>query len=73
MAVTNFEMEEGEHLARSPNKPIISVVGSDEGGLPYLWVGNDAEGDGMCFASLSGNRELRKLANAILAELPKEK
>jgi len=54
-----FKLTDGEHLNRSPNKPIISA----EHG--YLWIGNDAKDDKMCFATLSDRKTLLKLASAI--------
>lgn len=35
----------------------------------YLWIGNNAPGDGRCYATLSGPATLRKLARAILDEV----
>jgi hypothetical protein len=60
-------MKEGEKLRRNPNNPILSIVSS--GRHPYIWIGNDADGDKFCFATLSGNQRLRALVNAILTAL----
>lgn len=58
-----FDLIEGEHLNRSPNKPVLEIV---EGEEPYLWIGNNADGDTACFATLDGKDKLRRLARAIL-------
>lgn len=55
-----FKLTEGEKLNRNPNKPVIIVT--DYG---YLWIGNDAEGDKACFATMSGKKTLLNLAAAI--------
>lgn len=50
-------------------EPALILV---EGGRrAYLWIGNDAEGNEFCFATVSGAAKLRKLAKAILAEVGK--
>jgi hypothetical protein len=56
---TQFKLTEGEKLNRNPNKPIISLQHG------FLWIGNDAEGDKCCFATLSGKKTLLKLAAEI--------
>jgi len=58
---TEFKLQEGEQLTRRPNNPIISVKPKHG----YIWIGNDAEGDRFCFATLSGKKTLLKLAAAI--------
>lgn len=45
--------------------PHVSLVKG--GRLAYLWVGDSTDG---CYATLSGSRTLRKLAQAILDEVP---
>jgi hypothetical protein len=47
--------------------PSVFVVGKKR--RAYLWVGNDAAGNKACFATLSGEKTLRKLANQILEAL----
>lgn len=66
-----FKLEEGEKLNRSPNKPILSIVGGAKTTRPYIWIGNYAEGDKVCFATLSGRANLERLANGILKALRK--
>jgi hypothetical protein len=70
MSDNAVRLAEGEKLNRKPNQPIISLgrVGDD---LPYLWIGNDADGDKFCYATLSGRKSLEKLARDILAKLEK--
>lgn len=62
-----IELKEGEHFRRNPNQPIISLVEDKQ--RSYLWIGNNADGDKMCFATLAGPATLRKLAKAILAQV----
>lgn len=62
-----IKLKEGQNLNSTPNSPIISIVG--KGASTYLWVGNNAEGDKMCFATLSGVKTLEKLACGILTSL----
>lgn len=50
-------------LGRGPNHPAIFVIG--RGSETYLWVGNDAENDMACFATIRGEANLRRIANAI--------
>jgi len=54
------------HNATTPTKPIIRLV---PGGAAYLWIGNNADGDQQCFATVSGARRLRRFAKAILEEV----
>jgi len=63
-----IKLDAGENLHRSPNEPIISLehVGDDQ---PYLWIGNNADADKFCFATLSGRARLEKLAQDILTAL----
>lgn len=62
-----IKLDEGEHLNRSPNNPIIHLV--EDGQRSYLWIGNDAVNDKACFATLSGAATLRRLAKGILSEV----
>lgn len=64
-----MQLQAGEPLDRRPNNPTIFVVGT--GRNMYLWVGNDADEDKFCFATLSGTSRLRQLAEEILDRLPK--
>ena len=58
---TQFKLRGGDELNRSPNKPIITAKHN------YVWIGNDAPDDMMCFATLSGRKTLLALARAIKA------
>jgi hypothetical protein len=60
----HFKLSEGVKLNRNPNQPVLTVV--PDGNKSYLWIGNDAEYDKMCFATYYGAQNLRRLANAIL-------
>lgn len=62
-----YKMDEGLKLNRSQNRPALYVIG--DGPLTYLWVGNDAEGDRACFATICGETNLRRIAHAILKQL----
>lgn len=42
------------------NRPVIGITG--KGPQTYLWIGNDAEGDMRCYATLSGPKTLRRFA-----------
>lgn len=64
-----FELLAGEKLNRNPNAPIISIV--PDGPRTYIWIGNNAPDDMMCFATLSGKATLQKLAQAILSSVNK--
>lgn len=64
-----MQLRAGEPLDRRPNNPAVFVVGS--GRNMYLWIGNDADEDKFCFATLSGVASLRQLAEEILDRLPK--
>lgn len=67
---TKFTLEEGEKLNRSPNEPVLLIVGAiGRAKSPYLWIGNDAEDDMACFATLSGRKTLERLASGILQAL----
>lgn len=59
-----INMQEGEGFERKANKPVIHI--NENGARSYLWIGNDAEGDKFCFATLSGVKTLEKLACGIL-------
>lgn len=59
----NFKLQPGAFEA---NEPIISLIPGKRG---YLWIGNDASGDGRCFGTLSGRQRLLKLARLIIDEL----
>jgi hypothetical protein len=65
--VKDIKLEDGERLNRSSNMPIIHL--NAYGNQSFLWIGNDAPNDKMCFATLSGVSELRRLAIAILKEV----
>ena len=54
-----FKLRAGERLNRNPNNPIISAQHG------YVWIGNDANDDKACFATLSGKKTLLALAAAI--------
>ena len=62
-----IKMQKGESFSREPNNPIISI--NANGARTYLWIGNNAEDDRMCFATLSGVKTLEKLACGILRAL----
>lgn len=62
---SEFKLKEGEHLNRSPNRPIIAV------GHGYIWIGNNADNDMACFATLTGKKTLLRLAAAIKSEAMK--
>lgn len=63
MTKREFDLDEGERLNRSPQKPIITVIG--RGKETYLWIGNNSEDDRSCFATLSGDAVM-ELAREIL-------
>lgn len=63
----SFNLEPGDLRQRSPNSPMLEVVG--EGADAYLWIGNNADDDKACYATLGGRADLRKLAQEILARL----
>ena len=63
----DHKMREGEHLGRSPNHPILSIVG--DGKQSYIWVGNNAGDDMACFATIAGEANLRRIANDIIKQL----
>lgn len=65
--IYQYKMRGGMKLDRSPNHPILSVIG--DGKRTYLWVGNDAKDDMACFATLGGAANLRRVAHAILKVL----
>jgi hypothetical protein len=62
-----FKLSEGEKLNRNPNNPVLTVV--PDGNRSYLWIGNDAENDKMCFATFYGRANMRRLAETILNAL----
>ncbi len=62
-----LKLKEGEQVARWANQPIISFQHG------YLWIGNDAENDMFCFATLDKPKALLKLAEAIQKEYDKKK
>jgi len=67
-----FKLQEGEHLNRSPNKPILQILGKGRG--TYVLIGNDADGDMACFAMISGQKTLLRLARELRnACIPKAK
>jgi len=67
MPEVKMPMRSGEKLGRIPNQPAAIVI--KDGPRTYLWVGNDAPGDMMCFATMKGEAKLRKLAKEILSGL----
>lgn len=58
----DFKLREGETMAKAQN-PIIGITG--KGRHTYLWIGNNADKSKMCFATMSGEKTLRKFAKAI--------
>lgn len=62
-----FKLKEGEKICKSPNNPIIGITG--KGASTYLWIGNDAENDKACFATMSGMKTLEKFACDLLYAL----
>lgn len=62
-----YKMSEGEKLNRSPNQPALFVVSA--GKRSYIWVGNNASNDMACFGTISGEGNLRRIANAITKAL----
>jgi hypothetical protein len=62
----SFPLDEGEHLNRSPNQPVLEIVEGEAPEDTYLWIGNNDDMDKACFASLLGVDKLRRLARAIL-------
>ena len=54
-----IKLNPGEVIDRKPNKPILSMQ------YGYLWIGNDADDNKFCFATLSGKKTLLKLAKMI--------
>lgn len=67
---SKFKMQEGEQFKRNPKEPVIIITG--KGKQTFLWIGNDAESDKFCFATISGTTALRALANNILKALADE-
>lgn len=65
-----FKLEEGEHFNKNPKEPVIIITG--KGKQTFLWIGNDAESDTFCFATIAGTNALRTLANNILKALANE-
>lgn len=61
-----LKMKEGQKIG-SVNTPAVFINGT--GKHTYLWVGNDAPDDKLCFATLSGPKTLEKLAINILKAL----
>ena len=64
---TTFRLDTGDFLHRAPNDPILTITGTGRGA--YLWIGNNAENDKACFATIAGRETLRALARNILAAL----
>lgn len=56
-------MQGGQSLGRNPNHPALFVI---PGAEPYLWVGNAAPNDMMCFATITGRPKLLRIAHEIL-------
>lgn len=73
-----FSLVAGSMHGSPPNSPEITIVGRGSRGV-YLWIGNDARDaagvltDGACFATLSGAKALRALAQSILDAIPAAK
>ena len=65
-----ISLQAGENLNRNPNRPVVIVVPADD--QSYLWIGNNAKNDRMCFATLSSRRALTNLANSILSALKEQ-
>ena len=63
----DYQLQEGEKLGRNPHCPILGITG--EGRLTYLWIGNNAPTDKFCFATMTGPKKLRRLAENILKAL----
>ena len=68
---TLIKLKPGCGYDNKASAPIIALVGT--GRNAYLWVGNDAPGDGWCFATISGTGRLRNLAKQILKATPSKK
>jgi hypothetical protein len=62
-----ISLEQGDERKRSPNQPVISVVG--KGVSTYIWVGNNAPGDKACFGTISGMKVLERFAFDLLRAL----
>jgi len=62
-----LSLKEGEKLSKNPNKPIIHING--EGKQCYLWIGNNNKGDKFCYATVSGQKTLKKFAQTLLKKL----
>jgi hypothetical protein len=70
-SITLAKLTEGERgLRRDPNEPVLSLI--VDGPRSYLWIGNDADGDKWCFATVSGAATLRRIAHAILRAIGEE-
>ncbi len=59
-----FKLKEGHSVPCLANKPSIFITGT--GRNTYLWIGNNSDDSGWCFATMSGRKTLRKLARKIL-------
>ena len=60
----NIKLKAGGNNKRGPNEPIIGITGS--GKYTCLWIGNNADNDKTCFATLSGRLTLLKFAHSII-------
>jgi hypothetical protein len=60
----------GVSARMTSNQPVIFI--SVTGKNTYLWIGNNAEDDKGCYATLSGPKTLGKLAKGILEALKKQ-
>lgn len=60
-------LKEGQLFDGMVNKPAIFING--KGKNCYIWIGNDAESDKRCYATLSGMKTLEKLAANIYIAL----
>jgi hypothetical protein len=51
--------------------PVLQFI--PNGKNTYLWIGNNADGNKLCFATISGTKSIEKFAKALLKELKKKK
>jgi hypothetical protein len=63
----SIKLREGERFNKPVNSPAVFITG--KGANTYLWIGNDAPDDKMCYATLSGPKTLERLACGILTAL----
>ena len=66
----SYRLKPGQQ-SNAPKLPTLDIVGSHRTGhAPYLWIGDDSPG-GTIFGSLSGDRTLRALRDALTEALRK--